>query len=280
MERHRHNTMKVLAALCGVAVAFVASPARADVPDWVKGELGLFKKQGGGLQRVNWRDHRAALERLLRACCEHFRVPFDLPPGGRIVTGEDDKDFTRERTRVADGIKYDHGPKGEAPEPNAQPSHCGIDIGSRVAIDDSIATLGSASVYPVHTGGYVQIRERMLRQRIRCEIDDLCLILELTYAHVQPRGGLGPDWVPTPAGHLGTLFGDDKWISRDPRFKVKGNHVHLMVDGIFDKDFYVDQAHNRQLDGKEIPDDMAELLRRRAEFVNDCLLTRTTGGHQ
>jgi hypothetical protein len=271
-----------LALVVLFAVALSTGQALAQVPDWVTGDTGLFEPNGaGGWRKANWKDHADALKRLLEHCCEQFRTPFDLPPGTTIVPGEDDKDLTRERTRAPKARAWVHGPNGEEPVPGATTSHCGLDVGSRVTADGgaTIATLGSATVSPIHTGGYMRVKDGELQQRIMCEHEGLRLVVEFSYGHVKPRPGLGPDWVETPGrGHIGTLDGDDAWVSNDPRFKVKGNHIHLELDGIYDKSWSSEMAHNQQVDGQPIDPELADLLRRRAAFLNDCLLQKLTGG--
>jgi hypothetical protein len=267
-----------------IFAVFSADQVLGQVPPWVTGDTGLFKPDGkGGWEKANWKDHKEPLKRLLEHCCEQFRVPFDLPPGTTIVPGEDDKDLTRERTRAPNAPEWAFGPNGAEPVPGATLSHCAIDVGSRVSTDEgaTIATLGSASVSPIHTGGYMRAdKQGGLLQRVMCEHEGLRLVLEFSYGHVKPRAGFGPDWTPTPPrGNCGTLEGDDKWKSLDPRFKVKGNHIHVEVEGVYDKSFESEMAHNRQVDGQQIDPELEELLRRRAEFMNDCLLKKLTGGH-
>lgn len=109
-----------------------------------------------------------------------------------------------------------------------------------------------------------------------CEHDGLQLVLQFTYGHVTPRPGLDQHWIETPRGRLGDLEVSDAWVSHDPQLPKKGNHVHLEVDGLYDKDFDTEMAHNLDLDGKPISDDMRDFLRRRAMLMNDCLLKRCT----
>lgn len=281
-RRDRRPRCVGLSLLVVVASGVGARQALAQVPDWVNGDTGLFKRGASGRwETASWVDDPAAVDALLEHCCAEFRVPFELPPGTTIVPGEDDKDLTRERTRAPGAPRRVRGPRGEEPVPNATASHCGIDIGSRISPDGgaTISTLGSATVTPIHAGGYVRIEDGELKQRIMCEHDGLRLVLEFSYGHVKPRAGFGRDWVETPdRGHIGTLEGDDRWNSNDPRFKVKGNHIHLEVSGLYDKTWSSEMAHNQQVDGQPISDELADLLRRRTRFLNDCLLRKATGG--
>ncbi len=269
----------------GLVMLFVvAGGASAQVPDWVTGEPGLYVERGGVRTRVSWEDHKAALEALLEHCCHRFRCPFELPAGTVIIPGEDDKDLTRERTKQKDGatiVTPPRGQEGKAVVPGAQMSHCAIDIGSRISNDGgtTISAITSAAVSPIVTGGYVKVGDDgQVKQRVMCEHEGLQLVLELSYGHVKPRAGLDKTWIETPRGKIGDLQGDGTYTSLDPKLPTKGNHVHLEVDGVYDKSFDSEMAHNLELDGKPIDERMSELLRRRASLMNDCILPRCTGG--
>lgn len=95
---------------------------------------------------------------------------------------------------------------------------------------------------------------------------------------------MGEEWAETPAGPIGVLEGDDRWTSLDPeltaKLPYKGNHVHLEIEGLFDKTWESEMAHNDLLDGRETPQQMRDFLRRRAAFFNECLMRELTGGGQ
>ncbi len=201
----------------------LSAVAQGAVPEWVERGPGLYEQRGGGWVKVDWRDHKTKVDALLEHCCSEFRCPFDLPPGTTIVPGEDDKDLTRERTKTTEE-RYVSPPKGQEGKevvPDSRPSHCGIDLGSRISTDGgaTISTIASGTVSPITTKGFVRVgpRSHMLEQRVLCEHDGLQLVLQFTYGHVTPRPGLDQHWIETPRGRLGDLEVSDAWVSHDPQ---------------------------------------------------------------
>ena len=57
----------------------------------------------------------------------------------------------------------------------------------------------------------------------------------------------------------------------------KGNHIHLIVEGVYDLDCEGYIAHSEQMKGTEISREHDEILRRRAHFFNELLLPKVTG---
>jgi len=101
-----------------------------------------------------------------------------------------------------------------------------------MGINDPMA----APVRAVHPGGFVRTKGVCPEQRVVCQRGLFRLIVVIEYGHVTPNSRIGTEWQPTPDGDLGRLCGRDSWRCLDPDFSKqmpdKGNHIHLMTEGI------------------------------------------------
>ena len=170
------------------------------------------------------------------------------------------------------------------PRPTHELPHGGIDVGSRITRDNgsTFEKLGNAAVRVIHPGGIVRGRWRSSwSKKVVCQRGLFRLIVVIKYGHVAPNRQIGIDWRPTPVGTIGTLHGRDSWRSLDPELSKimsdKGNHIHLIVEGIYDLDGAGYVAHSQQIKGLEISEEYAELLCRRAYFFNEMLLPKAAG---
>ena len=255
----------------------------ANTPNWVTKGPGLFKKESNGKwKKVKWQDHKSTLDALLEHCTSKYQNPFQLPQGTKIVPGKDDMEFTKERTNEGSGI-LTKGPDGKEAPPKTYGTHCGLDIGSRITTDGgkTLGKLGNATLRAVHPSGYMRKTEYgSIEQMVKCEFGGLRLVLRFSYGHVKAVTSLGKEWEKTPAGVVGKLDGDNKFNSLDEelskKMKDKGNHIHLDVEGLFDKTYDLIVAFNNLLKGKKISQKDAEAIRRRKQLLNDLLLKHLT----
>jgi hypothetical protein len=250
--------------------------------DWLYREPGLERFQDYRWEQVDWRNHPRELEILTEQFVHKLCVPFELAERTRIVPGEDDKELTKERTLGSSCtlVAYDNG---KIPPPDTRLPHGGIDVGSRITRDNgsTLEKLGNAAVQVIHPGGFVRGNGVLVEQKVVCQRGLFRLIVVIKYGHVAPDRKIEIDWRPAPTGTIGTLHGRDSWRSLDPELSKimsdKGNHIHLIVEGIYDLDGEGYVAHSQQMKGHAISEQYAELLHRRAYFFNEMLLPKVTG---
>lgn len=264
------------------AVLFEAWPAVLFAQaDWLYRPAGLEKFDGSRWQPADPREYGCELEELIDEFVSEVRVPFDLPAGTEIVVGEDDKELTKERTLHSCCILVGYD-GGRTPPPDTKLAHGGVDVGSRITRDGgrTLEKLGNAPVLSVHAGGFLRSDGVFVEQKIICQQGPLRLIVLLKYGHVVPTCGIRMDWWPTPVGFIGRLEGRDSWKSLDPALSTKmgdkGNHIHLVVEGIYDLDAEALIAHSEQMKGRAISQEHKALLDRRARFFNEALLPKIT----